>query len=120
MIGYRGCYRYTKEPDLFALELRANRADFAPAAVYVRHKLTASGVRGYRIALGGFEDGMSRQVNARTKLEEPGPLIGYRRDPVSISHEGWMLEIPGDFAERRTEFRQLALQRDAVDLGDLA
>ena len=23
MIGYRGCFRYTKEPDLFALELRA-------------------------------------------------------------------------------------------------
>lgn len=23
MIGYRGCYRYTREPDLFALELRA-------------------------------------------------------------------------------------------------
>lgn len=23
MIGYRGCYRYTKEPDLFALELQA-------------------------------------------------------------------------------------------------
>jgi pyruvate, water dikinase len=25
MIGYRGCYRYTREPDLFALELRAVR-----------------------------------------------------------------------------------------------
>ncbi|MGQ9676997.1 MAG: phosphoenolpyruvate synthase, partial [Chloroflexota bacterium] len=25
MIGYRGCYRYTREPDLFALELRALR-----------------------------------------------------------------------------------------------
>ena len=23
MIGYRGCFRYTREPDLFALELRA-------------------------------------------------------------------------------------------------
>ena len=29
--------------------------------------------------------------------------IGYRRDPVSIVHEGWELEIPGCFAERRTE-----------------
>jgi hypothetical protein len=55
------------------------------------------------IAFGGWEDGMTRQVNSRTKLEEPGPPIGYRRDPVSISHEGWALEIPGDFAERRTE-----------------
>jgi pyruvate,water dikinase len=26
MIGYRGCFRYTKEPDLFALELRALHA----------------------------------------------------------------------------------------------
>ena len=25
MIGYRGCFRYTREPDLFALELRAIR-----------------------------------------------------------------------------------------------
>ena len=23
MIGYRGCYRYVREPDLFALELEA-------------------------------------------------------------------------------------------------
>jgi len=26
MIGYRGCFRYTREPDLFALELRAIKA----------------------------------------------------------------------------------------------
>ena len=55
------------------------------------------------ITFGGYEDGMTRQVHSRTKLEPPGPPIGYRRDPVSISHEGWALEIPGDFAERRTE-----------------
>ena len=39
----------------------------------------------------------------RTKLEPAEAPIGYRRDPVSISHEGWALEIPGEFAERRTE-----------------
>ncbi|MEX1104276.1 MAG: hypothetical protein WED87_08495 [Dehalococcoidia bacterium] len=55
------------------------------------------------ITFGGYEDGMTRQVHARTKLEPAGPPIGYRRDPVSISHEGWTVEIPGDFAERRTE-----------------
>ena len=55
------------------------------------------------VGFGGFEDGMTRQVNSRVKLEPPGPPIGYRRDPVSISHEGWALEIPGDFAERRTD-----------------
>ena len=29
-------------------------------------------------------------------------LIGYRRRPVTITHEGWSLQIPGTFAERRT------------------
>jgi hypothetical protein len=29
-----------------------------------------------------------------------GPLIGYRRQPVTIVHAGWALEIPGTFAER--------------------
>jgi hypothetical protein len=55
------------------------------------------------IALAGTTDGMTRQVNSRTRLEPAGSPIGYRRDPVSISHEGWSLEIPGDFAERRTD-----------------
>ena len=55
------------------------------------------------ISFGGFEDGMTRQVHSRSKLEPPEAPIGYRRDPVSISHEGWALEIPGEFAERRTE-----------------
>ncbi len=55
------------------------------------------------IALAGIDDGMARQVNARTKLEPVGPMVGYRRDPISIIHEGWMLEVPGDFAERRTD-----------------
>jgi len=51
----------------------------------------------------GAEDGMARQVNSRTKLEPAETPIGYRRDPVSITHEGWVLEVPGEFAERRTE-----------------
>jgi hypothetical protein len=55
------------------------------------------------ISFGGFEDGMTRQVHSRSKLEPPEAPIGYRRNPVSISHEGWALEIPGEFAERRTE-----------------
>ena len=28
--------------------------------------------------------------------------MGYRRDSVVISHEGWALEVPGAFAERRS------------------
>jgi hypothetical protein len=52
----------------------------------------------------GIEDGMTRQVLARTQgAAPPTPPIGYRRDPVTISHEGWALEIPGSFAERRTD-----------------
>ncbi|HEY7522251.1 MAG TPA: hypothetical protein VH720_01160 [Candidatus Limnocylindrales bacterium] len=29
-----------------------------------------------------------------------GPLVGYRRSPVTIVHDGWALEVPGSFAER--------------------
>ena len=51
----------------------------------------------------GIDDPMARQVLARASAS-PGdePPIGYRRDPVRISHEGWSIEVPGAFAERRT------------------
>ena len=54
-------------------------------------------------ALRGIDDPMTRQaaMNA-TKEPVPDPPVGYRRDPVRISHEGWSLEIPGEYAERRT------------------
>jgi hypothetical protein len=56
------------------------------------------------VAYRGIEDGMTRQILARTQgAAAPTPPIGYRRDPVTISHEGWALEIPGAFAERRTD-----------------
>ena len=46
---------------------------------------------------------MSRQVIDRaTREPDDTTPIGYRRNPVTISHEGWALEIPGSFAERRT------------------
>ena len=55
------------------------------------------------IELRDIDDPMSRQVVARAMRESgAGPDIGYRRAPVTISHEGWALEIPGSFAERRT------------------
>jgi hypothetical protein len=51
----------------------------------------------------GLDDAMSRQVIDRAVREPDGTApIGYRRQPVTISHEGWALEIPGSFAERRT------------------
>lgn len=51
----------------------------------------------------GVEDAMTRQVDARALQAEPGPPIGYRREPVRIEHEGWAIEVPGSFAERRTD-----------------
>jgi hypothetical protein len=56
------------------------------------------------ISYRGIEDGMARQViarSARPTSTDRAP-IGYRRDPVIIRHEGWVLTVPGDFAERRT------------------
>jgi hypothetical protein len=54
-------------------------------------------------ALRGIGDPMARQAAARAAVEpEPNPPVGYRRDPITISHEGWALEIPGSYAERRT------------------
>ena len=51
----------------------------------------------------GINDQMARQAAARAaKEEEPSPPVGYRRDPVRIIHEGWSLEAPGWYAERRT------------------
>jgi hypothetical protein len=54
-------------------------------------------------ALRGVDDPMSRQAATRaTREPEPTPPVGYRRDPVRIIHEGWSLEIPGMYAERRS------------------
>ena len=58
------------------------------------------------VTLRGVDDPMARQVIARAEgdREREGPPIGYRRLPVRISHEGWVLDgIPGSFAERRTD-----------------
>jgi hypothetical protein len=54
-------------------------------------------------AFRGTADAMTRQVETRAAKAPNGPLIGYRRDPVRILHEGWELEVPGGFSERRTE-----------------
>ena len=55
------------------------------------------------IELRGIDDPMSRQVMARVERDGgEAARIGYRRAPVTIRHEGWALEIPGSYAERRT------------------
>ena len=51
----------------------------------------------------GINDQMTRLAASRAAREpEPVPPIGYRRDPVRITHEGWSLEVPGAYAERRS------------------
>jgi hypothetical protein len=55
------------------------------------------------VTLRGIDDPMARQAIERAE-REPTPAVGYRRLTVTIRHAGWVLEdIPGSFAERRTE-----------------
>lgn len=55
------------------------------------------------IGLRGIDDPVARQVVDRATAMPPSEHpIGYRRDPVRITHEGWDLEVPGEFADRRT------------------
>jgi hypothetical protein len=52
----------------------------------------------------GFIDAAALQVQERAEsTADDRPPIGYRREPVTVVHEGWVLEIPGSFAERRTD-----------------
>ncbi len=52
----------------------------------------------------GIDDHMARQVADRAaRADTPEIAIGYRRSPVVVSHAGWALEIPGAFAEKRTD-----------------
>lgn len=54
------------------------------------------------IALRGLPDTASAQVAPRAEQVDASlPLIGYRRRPVTINHEGWILQIPGSFGEVR-------------------
>jgi len=56
------------------------------------------------LELGGIDDAVGRQVAERAAMTPTdAPAIGYRRRPVTVAHGGWALEIPGSFAERRTE-----------------
>jgi hypothetical protein len=57
------------------------------------------------LAVRGFEEPASRLVRERAAPagSEGGAPIGYRRQTVRVIHEGWTLEIPGSFAERRTD-----------------
>lgn len=55
------------------------------------------------IELAGGGDPLRDLVKASAAaVPEGGPRIGYRRHPVLVVHEGWGLEVPGSFTERRT------------------
>ncbi len=55
------------------------------------------------ILLRGIDDPIEHRVAPRAERADPsGPPVGYRRRPVTIVEEGWALEVPGSFAERRT------------------
>ena len=56
--------------DDFVLEMRAVHSDHAIAALYVRFKAMAGGVRGYRIALGGLEGKGKKPVTAGSMRRE--------------------------------------------------
>lgn len=55
------------------------------------------------IALKGDGEPLSDLVTSRVAaLTADAPPIGYRRHPVLVVHQGWSLEVPGSFTERRT------------------
>ncbi len=55
------------------------------------------------IDLRGMGDPAVERVRPRAERTDPRqPLIGYRRRPVTIVHEGWTLEVPGSFSDHRT------------------
>ena len=46
---------------------------------------------------------MARQAVQRAGTEpDPETPVGYRRGDVHVTHEGWGLDVPGTYAERRT------------------
>jgi hypothetical protein len=56
--------------------------------------------------LGLATDPMTERIVREAGLAEAadaGPLIGYRRRPVTIEHAGWTLTVPGSWAERRSD-----------------
>ena len=55
------------------------------------------------ISLRGIPDPIAERVFRQAQQVDASlPLIGYRRRPVTITHEGWVLEVPGSFGEQRT------------------
>jgi hypothetical protein len=53
--------------------------------------------------LAATPDPMAALIDERAAAVDPAtPLVGYRRRPVAVTHDGWAIVVPGTFAERRT------------------
>jgi len=56
------------------------------------------------IALRGLADPIAERVLRRAEqADQAQPPIGYRRRPVTVVHEGWLLPVPGSFSDRRAD-----------------
>ncbi|HEX6058455.1 MAG TPA: phosphoenolpyruvate synthase [Gemmatimonadaceae bacterium] len=74
MIGYRGCYRYVREPDLFALELRAlheARAEFRNLHLMIPFVRTGSEMRECRRLVDASPLGAARDFHLWVMAEVP-------------------------------------------------
>jgi pyruvate, water dikinase len=78
MIGYRGCFRYTQEPDLFGLELRALarvRRDFPGLHLMLPFVRTDSELRACMRIIDGSELGSDRALERWVMAEVPSVLF---------------------------------------------
>jgi pyruvate,water dikinase len=74
MIGYRGCYRYTREPELFALELRALarvRAEFPNLQLMIPFVRTARELRACQRLIERSELGADDRLELWVMAEVP-------------------------------------------------
>ena len=56
------------------------------------------------IGLRGSHDPVPDRVYESAEAVDPlQPLIGYRRRPVTVVHEGWLLPVPGTFSSHRQD-----------------
>ncbi len=56
------------------------------------------------ISLRGVADPISDRVFPRAAQADKGLApIGYRRRPVTVVHEGWLLPVPGTFSDKRAD-----------------
>jgi hypothetical protein len=55
------------------------------------------------ITLRGIPDPIAdRVLRQAERVPASRSPIGYRRRPVTITHEGWVLQVPGEFSEQRS------------------